>query len=220
MGCKQLFVNLGGGGSTTPDGALKVAGGVAIDATIRNITDNLGNASILNLSNASANIGSSTITNNGILTVKGSGGNIISGRNSSNVEKFYLANNGELKAAGNILTGNGNFIFTGLGRIFATADGIFQLMNNGFTDFTGLKFGGDTASFPYIKKSGATIQIKLADDSGLAQLESLKLLTGAPDGSTPKSWKLGAYSAGETIIPTGAAYIDIDGTTYKIAVST
>jgi hypothetical protein len=50
MGCKQLFVNLGGSGSSVASGVLQVAGGVPLDSTLRNVADQANTNSPLQLS--------------------------------------------------------------------------------------------------------------------------------------------------------------------------
>jgi hypothetical protein len=155
--CGSLFVNLGGGGGGTVNtGVLQIAGGVALDSTLRFVEDQNGTDSVLQLStggvlinstgggtnsfraqrggttllnvgtdNASvflhsqtgnlgsivfneiaggvgdfatfannlSTFGNGTVTNNGTVTVKGGGANILSLRNSSNVEKVSINNN-------------------------------------------------------------------------------------------------------------------------------
>lgn len=63
------------------------------------------------------------------------------------------------------------FIFGSHGRIKApTGDGIFQMTNNLENNFSRLQLGGSTSSFPAIKRNGAGIDIRLADDSAYAAL--------------------------------------------------
>jgi len=50
------------------------------------------------------------------------------------------------------------------------SDGVFTLYNNALTDFGRLQFGGTTSSFPALKRAGATLQVRLADDSASAAL--------------------------------------------------
>lgn len=64
------------------------------------------------------------------------------------------------------------FDVSGQGTISSTANGRFLLTNTGGTDFDLLQFGGITTSFPSLKRSGATILVRLADDSGDAQIIS------------------------------------------------
>ncbi len=61
-------------------------------------------------------------------------------------------------------------IFNGTGQIKMPADGVMQLLNDGSTGFTGIKLGGLTSSFPYIKVSGASLLVRLADDSADGQI--------------------------------------------------
>lgn len=58
-------------------------------------------------------------------------------------------------------------------------DGVMLVQNSSSTDFSLIQFGGTTASFPAIKRSGNALQIRLADDSGNAPLT-----LGAPNDTT------------------------------------
>ncbi len=71
------------------------------------------------------------------------------------------------------------FTFNGRSGIASPADGIIRLVNNAFTDFGRLQFGGTTSSFPAIKRSGTGIEIRLADDSAYAPLTSSTILTSS-----------------------------------------
>jgi hypothetical protein len=242
MSCKSIFVNLGGGGGGSVNtGVLQIAGGVALDSTLRFVEDQNGTDSKLQLSTSqisfagfagatTGNIlwtansilteytgwhqsdgtyriitknnsplfiniesglnfanGLSTqggfnssglyvgtgATQNGALTVKGSGGNIASFRNSSNVERAVLTNDGDLTisnlftcAFGLISSGsNGLKIGSGL-RIKNPEDGVMLLQNDNANSFNRLQLGGTTASFSSIKRSGINIEVRLADDTG------------------------------------------------------
>lgn len=50
------------------------------------------------------------------------------------------------------------------------SDGVITLANNAVTDFNRLQFGGTTSSFPALKRSGANLQARLADDSGFSDV--------------------------------------------------
>lgn len=65
--------------------------------------------------------------------------------------------------------------FSGRARIKSSADGILELFNAATTDFTRLNFGGTSSSFPALKRSSAVLQVRVADDSAYAALESLSL---------------------------------------------
>jgi hypothetical protein len=230
MSCGELFVNLGGGGSTPPNGMLQTT--AALSGSLQVVKDNLGNSSTLSLSTQSLqssspfvyngssqqsgfnilsnaagsgvgyniqsygtvyagskivlygqtiesdyanglNIGTvnSTVTNNGKLTIKGSGGNLLSLRDSSNVEKVYIADNGFIY--GNYISITGGILgtqYVGFAqgtRISENANGTLLFRNSSSTSFFA-QFGGDTSSFPAIKRNGAAIDFRLADDSGYA----------------------------------------------------
>ena len=61
--------------------------------------------------------------------------------------------------------------------IRSPSDGVFTITNAANTDFFRLQFGGTTSSFPCLKRSGATLQVRLADDSALANFESAAVTT-------------------------------------------
>jgi hypothetical protein len=220
MTCKSIFVNLGGGGGGSVNtGVLQIAGGVALDSTLRFVEDQNGTDSVLKLSttgadfnntlpnlkgikntavdflyirtdfgivgqdiNASVNFmdiytdraifGGGTHTQNGYLSVKGSGGNIASFRNSSNVERAYFTSNGALISLSEVradyiqLNGTVGVFFNGEGSFAAPSDGVFKMANNADTNFDRLQLGGTTASFPSIKRSGINIEVRVADDTG------------------------------------------------------
>jgi hypothetical protein len=68
------------------------------------------------------------------------------------------------------------------------------LLNNAGTDFTRLQFGGTSASFPSLKRSGNAIQVRFADDSGYTEIEPsgvrlngvTRIISGvgSPEGAT------------------------------------
>ena len=65
----------------------------------------------------------------------------------------------------------GTALFVGssaFGKFAAPSDGVVTLTNNGGTSFSKLQFGGTTASFPALRRTGATLEIILADDSAYA----------------------------------------------------
>lgn len=83
----------------------------------------------------------------------------------------YVAN--DLVVSNSITTsGSLGIIFAaGSSRIGADAgNGTLVLQNNAKTDFSRLQFGGTTSSFPAIKRNGAALDLRLADDSGYASL--------------------------------------------------
>ena len=59
----------------------------------------------------------------------------------------------------------------GLGGMEAQSDGVVTLFDNAATGFGRLQFGGESSSFPALKRSSAIIQARLADDSDYAILD-------------------------------------------------
>lgn len=55
------------------------------------------------------------------------------------------------------------------------SNGVIELVNNNETDFNRLQFGGTTSAFPSIKRSGAGLEFKLADDSAYAVITASML---------------------------------------------
>lgn len=85
---------------------------------------------------------------------------------------------------GVVSAGAASFIgFTSRSYIDSPADGIFRFANNATSGFTGVKYGGVTASFPYLKVSGATIAFRVADDSADT---TITFLTQTPGDNTTK----------------------------------
>jgi len=89
---------------------------------------------------------------------------------ASNLATF----NGGITATLDLTLGNGyDLISPTKGRVrFGVGDGVITLTNAAATDFSRLQFGGTTSSFPAIKRSGAALQIRLADDSTWGSLDS------------------------------------------------
>jgi hypothetical protein len=152
-----------------------------LDATLRAVTDGMGTSSLLQLSTAAVTMGSGTITSNGLLTVKGSGGNILSLRNASNTERFYIDSGGALVSqtygifGNSTVIGNASMIYEGSttnGFLGYTSANNWSLGNVYF-----LSLGGTTSSFPAIKRNGAAIDFRLADDSGYAEINSSNVYT-------------------------------------------
>jgi hypothetical protein len=104
--------------------------------------------------------------------------------------RFNVTKSGNLGIAGNF-TGVNYSASTTAGynivsrlAISATANGVMQITNGSFNDFVRMNLGGATSSFPSIKKSGTSIDIVLADDSGFASTQSLyaRFGSGSPEG--------------------------------------
>lgn len=191
-------------GSVNP-GVLQTATGVIIDGTIRFITDQLGNSSILGLSTSAVNIGSGTITNNGTATIKGAGSNILSLRSSANAEVGSFSNGGGFTAAqfftgAAVLSSNTYYVSNGGGMFigYGGGGGNLNLFPNSGTaaaiicTTNGAVIGsGATSAFPMLKNNGSALQVKNGDNTLFSTIEPLEILTEAPSGGTAKKIKFG-----------------------------
>lgn len=76
-----------------------------------------------------------------------------------------------INATGNINAGAAQLLFwAGRSVMASPSDGVIEISNNAQTDFSRLQLGGTTSSFPAIKRNAATINFRLADDSGDAAI--------------------------------------------------
>jgi hypothetical protein len=89
------------------------------------------------------------------------------------------------------------------GWIKGQSNGVIGLYNSATTDFGRLQFGGTTSSFPSLKRSSATLQVRLADDSAFAPVQG-KLTTDT------------AYTAGDPVTTGYLTLYDSNGTAYKV----
>lgn len=78
---------------------------------------------------------------------------------------------GKVQASGDLIAGStGDIQFSSRGRIRASADGDFTLLNAAATDFTRIRIGGTTSSFPAIARNGTGLSVTLADNSANSNL--------------------------------------------------
>lgn len=112
----------------------------------------------------------------------------------------------DVVAGRDLWTGAGRFLTVlstggGLaaGQINSPANGVLTLSNYSGTDFDRLQFGAATSGFPALKRSTTTLQVRLADDSGFAAIQSLYIRfgSGSPEGAVTA--------------PVGAIYSRTDG---------
>jgi len=66
---------------------------------------------------------------------------------------------------------------TKLGR--GGADGVFVMLNNAENSFNRLCFGGTTNIFPSIKRNSASLDFRLADDSGFATIQANAIIANS-----------------------------------------
>jgi hypothetical protein len=112
------------------------------------------------------------------------------------------------------------FLGTAATVIASASDGVIALQNNASTDFGRLQFGGTTSSFPALKRSSASLIVRLADDTANAALESASLKTDAPTGGTAATWKLGTVASVTPTSPDRTIEVDIGGTIYYLSAKT
>jgi len=106
------------------------------------------------------------------------------------------------------------------GGLNADANGVFRLRDATASGLATLRFGGTTSSFPALKRSSAALQVRLADDTANAALESASVKTDAPAGGTSGTWKLGVAATVSPTSPDRTIEVDIGGTIYYIAAKT
>jgi hypothetical protein len=101
-------------------------------------------------------------------------------------------------------TSTGNFQWSSRSVMLSPSNGVIELTNAAVTDFDRLQFGGTTSSFPALKRSTTTLQVRLADDSGDANLTAgtvTAALTGNASTATalaadPADCSAGAFASG------------------------
>ena len=85
------------------------------------------------------------------------------------------------------VAGGGRFGWSGASRMcsYGAIDGSIVMWNAAETSFNLLKFGGETTSFPALKRSTTTLQARLADDSGFAATQTLydRFGSGTPEAA-------------------------------------
>ena len=75
------------------------------------------------------------------------------------ISQFRVRNNGILSI--------GNRVFFN-----PNSNGVLTITNDSQIDFNRVNFGGTTNSFPSLKRSGAALEVRLADDSGFANFSA------------------------------------------------
>ena len=119
------------------------------------------------------------------------------------------------------------YAWTAKSRIKSPSDGIVTLLNAAETDFTRLQFGGTTASFPALKRSGAGLLAVLADDSAYTNLYALNhMSTGvaasvgagtiAYGGTTATTVGAAGGASALPATPTGYIIVNVAGTQMKV----
>jgi len=140
-----------------------------------NIDFRIGTNTKMFLTN-SGNLGIGTTTTSARLQVKGDGtNNILDLKSGDGVSKFYVNNQGiasaaAFTAAAYIRIGS-NFFQESL------SDGVLTYYNNAGSGFNRLQFGGTTNAFPALKRTGAGLECRLADDSNYTNISLATLVS-------------------------------------------
>lgn len=66
------------------------------------------------------------------------------------------------------------------GYLSFISDGVFRITDTAQTGFTRLQFGGGTASYPAIERSGSSLLMKLADGSGTTNVVASEIFPSGP----------------------------------------
>ena len=114
-------------------------------------------------------------TNKLSFAAAGVDGLILNANGSIDVTQSITSLNGDVQAAPTkavVCRTRGGFLMS--------SDGIMRLTDTAGGDFTRLQFGGTSAAFPSIKRSGTGLIVRLADDSADAALEALTLTANVP----------------------------------------
>lgn len=86
-----------------------------------------------------------------------------------------------------ILTVGDQIRFGSATRLTGSSNGILRLSDSAETGFGRLQFGGISSSYPALRRSVATLQARLADDSGFTNMEAAQFVTPTQtltDGAT------------------------------------
>jgi hypothetical protein len=162
------YPNPGFAASPSFTGAASIAGGTVTASTpALNLTQTWNNAGVT-FTGIFANITVTAATAQSLIMDLQLGGS----------SQFSVSRSGAVVAANSYSVPlSGSYRFSGRSRLLAPADGQIRLTNLAETDFTSLLFGGTSASFPALKKSSATLQVRLADDSAFAQIAALDFVS-------------------------------------------
>lgn len=95
-----------------------------------------------------------------------------------------LSKGGTWTVVGSAVIGaSATYNFSGRSKLASSADGILTASNSAGTDFSRLALGGTTSSFPAIKRNSAAIDLRLADDSGYANVGMGTVTAGTWNGT-------------------------------------
>lgn len=131
-------------------------GAVVFTGILFNATNITSSASSLLMDLQVGGVSQMNVSRSGVTTTTGSlttGGLISSGSSVS-------------------VTATSPYLISTRGRISCPSDGIILLQNNAVNDFSRLQFGLTTSAAPSLKRNGAGLDVRLADDSAYALIVS------------------------------------------------
>jgi hypothetical protein len=136
--------------------------------------------------------------------------------------RLTIGTTGNATFSGNIISTTSRYYFASLTGAIWLSSGRIVLSNNSSLNDVGLVcFGnGGVATHPALKRDSAALQVRLADDSANAALESASVKTDAPAGGTSGTWKLGVAATVTPTSPNRTIEVDIGGTIYYIHAKT
>jgi hypothetical protein len=95
-----------------------------------------------------------------------------------------VASGGQIDSSGFNANSAAYFYWSGRSALSSPSSGIVTLEQNGGGGFDRLQFGGTTSSYPALKRSGATLQVRRADDSAFTDLRADQFVITADDASS------------------------------------
>lgn len=109
----------------------------------------------------------------------------ILGGASATTDLFRVTKTGALFSGANInIPSASGYVVDTRFIISSPSDGNLLLTNSGFNDLGRVCLGGTTSAFPSIKRSGTTMQSRLADDSAFAPFTASAYNVGATAGAS------------------------------------
>lgn len=164
-------------------------------------------------------VGPASATDGAVAFFDGTTGKLLKSGNSLPITattvtgtSFVATGTGGATLGGHVTTGNGNgagygLSLSGLAWLVATGTDTFKLWNSTFNGAPLVQFGGETNSFPALKRVATALQVRLADDGGYGAFVASGYSAGASAGVTA-----GPFTAITSITVTGGIITAITGT--------
>ena len=142
-------------------------------------------------------------------------GNLVLKSNNTTALTLDASQNATFAASVNVLN-TAAIRWTSWTQMLSPLDGVIRFCNAAGTDFNRLQFGGTTASFPAIKRSGTEIHARFADDSAFAPFMASAFYSNNGDyfldsTGTAKLRRAAGTPEGNVTAPVGSLYLRSDG---------